>query len=261
MKIKKFLSNEENEIFSLLETLGLQNITVPYSRNENTLTMEKGKTLLYDSIDLAKLYFDVLYKMYSYRNTKYSKGIYCFLQSSQCEEVKAKNYYEYLKEEIDCIEKKYIVTIDVSLQEIYYKLLAISRDNLDKYKKYFIGLTEFELLHGDLFSGNILQYNERYVLIDFEYMRFGPFISEIAFILCWDIISDVESCWNIRLLYDKIQSILINNIITEEEKEIILNFYIPLYSSLAMLFVSAGKYDNSNIIKKGLVKFVKQYCF
>lgn len=260
MEVKKFISDEENEILSLLETLSLQDITVPYNRDGNTLTMAKGETILYDCMDLSSLYFDVLSNLYSYRNKKYSKGIYCFLQSSQCIE-KAKNYYEYLKEEINCIEKQYLDTIDVSLKESYDMFMKFSKHNLDRYKNYFIGLTEFELLHGDLFSGNVLQYNNRNVLIDFEYIRFGPFIAELAFALCWDIISDFESCWTINQLYDKTESLLINKIITIEEKNIILNFYIPLYASLAMLFASAGKYNNSDIIKKGVKKFVMQYYF
>lgn len=254
---KKILSKEESEIYSLLELLSLQNITVPYMLKENILYMQKGDIVTYNEIDLQELYSDVLSSMYQYLNSSFSKGIYCFFSSNNTKVVS--NYYEHLVFEIDNIVYELSPCLDDDFKETFNRLLEIIKNNLNRHKNYFISKKKFELLHGDLFSGNVLQYAHRKLLIDFEYIRFGPMISELSFFLCWDIISDPNSDWDISLLFSNLEKLLNSNIISVEESDIIKMFYIPLYTALAILFASAKKYADDSIIKLGALNFVSKY--
>lgn len=261
MMYEKEITKNERELLSLLDELGLSSITVPYQVDGNKLIMQKGDSLPdieKTPLDIVSLYQQCLSKLYMYHNNFFSLGIYGIFRSenTECNE---SNYYLYLKNEVNRIINELEKHLMPELVAVYKNALSLFEMEFSSYREYFEEKTSFELLHGDLFAGNILLYNKQYVLIDFEYMRFGPKISEISFLLLWDIISMPQINKRARFLNDEIEKIQKNKIITERECEIIKKVYIPLYIVLICLYVSAGRYRDAEIVKNGVICFCKNY--
>lgn len=261
MIYEKIITQNEKEILSLLDEMGLSSITVPYKIVGDRLIMQKAQSLPdigKAAIDIPRLYRQCLSSLYKYSNTTFSCGIYGIFRSKNniCTET---NYFLYLKNEVDRISNELKNYLNPELVLIYKNAINFFEIGLENYRDYFEKKTHFELLHGDLFSGNILLYDNKYVLIDFEYMRFGPKLSEISFLLLWDIITIPRLNKKASLLDDDIDKLRNNNIITDEEKMVLKKVYIPLYIALICLYVSAERYRDCEIISKGVVAFFKNY--
>jgi len=129
----------------------VSNYTVPSKNSFNTES-------------IYNLFIELNYTLYSYKSHNYSVGIYKYIN----QEIIDYNKINY---------KKYIITYLQYLLKIY----NLSKKFTDKVNHLeninLIIPNQFSLLHGDLHIGNIVTKKNKFILIDFEFLRYG--ITEI----------------------------------------------------------------------------------
>lgn len=257
--IIKEIKEDERNILGIITDLKLNCITVPYDIKNNKLIMEKGKVCDRLNLDILKLYKECLEPMYKYENKEYSPGIYAFYCCKNNNKSQ-KQYITYLKDEFCNIEKEYKFGLLKKLEKMYDEC------NVKFYKSYNLILetniinNPFCLLHGDLFSGNILEYNNKYKLIDFEYMRFGIKELELAFLVSWDFITNKSiSKYSKKIINSDVEKLTKAGYITKSQADIIINFFIPMFFMLACLYVSNKMYKDGKEITKSIISFYEEF--
>ena len=165
---------------------------------------------------------------------------------------------DYLKNEIEVLRK---FPVTDSYTRFRSEICEISINALEKFIKKGVDVKEFSLLHGDLYNGNILINAGRYVLIDFEYLRFGPPLLEWAFLLCWDLIvndnKEIRKRIVLKVLSEK-KKLIENNILTQLEMEMIFEMYMPVLLSYAVHSAINNQYKESTKILELIKLFWKE---
>lgn len=246
----KRTSPSESEKISWILELGLKNITLIDNKSENEIKELVGKHSSYLELNPIRLYDDVLSKFYWQKSSTWSKGIYAFWCSGI--EFCGLRYTEYLKNELQEIFKLCGVEQSSFVRKIYNSVEKYISDN-------YYEVDEFSLLHGDLYLGNILTYNNEYKLIDFEFVRYGPKNLEIAFVLFWDIISEDNEDFRQKRFNKSIENIsafVKCGILNRQDLIEIIELYVPIILLCAFSFANKGDYEaGSNIIAKGAKDF------
>lgn len=249
--VKPLRSNERNNINKLLER-ELQDITLIKSLDGEMLTEYRGNHTSYSNLDFPLFYKDVLSKLYTKTYNEWDSGVYAFWHSNTDVNIKAISYQQYLTQELFEIIRLCNVEKDPFTQELFSAVL-------DFFCKSQREITEFHLLHGDLYLGNILAFNNSYKLIDFEYVRRGPKNLELAFVMFWDIISEDNFCFR-KKRTDKVTknllSLLTEGIISHCDLFEIFDLFIPTVLLCAFSFAYKGDYENgSSLILQGATTF------
>lgn len=250
---EKILSASEIHAYNLLHELKLDNIMIPHTLQGNKLKMVKGVHPSRLELDFVQLYQNVLCKLYAVKSSNFTPGIYSFFNSFICNNNTTAGeslYLDYVVMEQQNIFRncgKYIKPIVVrTYSESINQFAKWCERNRNSF------MPEYVLLHGDLFIGNILFYHNAYKLIDLEFLRFGPKELEIAFLLCWDFISNpMLKLYSHYVISKNIDALVAAKIIKEADVLSIINGFMPLIVSLACIAASANLYTDSNIILDG----------
>lgn len=243
-KFKKITNSTEIQKLSIINDLDLSFITVPYEIIDNILYMEVGTQESRLKLDIVNLYNQCLQYIYNFHFNYYSNGIYSFYKVIP---YKMEDYREFLFIQLNFLESLLLKKMETDLLEKYVKI----KDVLEKYKKNASPIvTNFTVLHGDLFNGNIVKYKGKYKLIDFEYLLIGKRELELSFLLVWDFFSNKNIVQYSKVIINRDIELLFNNeIINDFEKKEIINFYIPYLFLFSCLNLTSGKYYDKESIK------------
>lgn len=250
---EKILSASEIHAYNLLHELKLDNIMIPHTLQGNKLKMAKGVHPSRLELDFVQLYQNILCKLYAVQSPNFTPGIYSFFDTSICNNNTTTGeslYLDYVVMEQQNIFRncgKYIKPIVIrTYSESINQFFKWCKRNRNSF------IPEYVLLHGDLFIGNILFYHNAYKLIDLEFLRFGPKELEIAFLLCWDFISNpMLKLYSHYVISKNIDALVAAKIIKETDVLSIVNGFMPLIVSLASIAASANLYTDSNVILDG----------
>lgn len=179
---------------------------------------------------------EFLTEWYQWTTDTFSEGIYSFVRKGRTKRVPGEPYYQYIQREIE-----HLIS-ESSLQQDYADLFSVCYSmwttGIEKYKDTFFW--SYYYLHGDLHSGNIVNFRGKYHLIDWENLRSGPKETELSFYFIWDFLQNGE---NYRTLDDMLKEIDIfvqKSVITEQEKERILYCLIPMWMLIIVISLNNG---------------------
>lgn len=183
--IKKYI-RDPREIENLKYLIRLDQKLIPGIKTitENYYIIEKCKPIgLKDFApsNFYKLYFSLLAPLYKFKKVNFTAGIYKYFMPHNLNYViKNQNYIPYLLNELEKIVQSVSFQSPGLLNDIsFVNLLRYLKSN-SKYFKNWKPLGGYSPLHGDLHIGNIVKRNNNYLLVDFEYLRYGATEIEIA---------------------------------------------------------------------------------
>lgn len=252
----KNISNKEIEIISLLKELQLMDCTLICSINGNSLEEYKGNHVGRTQWDILKLYKEIIYPFHSIKSIFYSPGVYSFI-GIESPLTNNEPYLNYLSNEILKLCELPEGDVHSQLRSEIKKKAIHSIEGLKKNK---IEIKEFSLLHGDLYNGNILIHNDRYAMIDFEYLRFGPSLIEWAFLLFWDlVVCDKTNTRRkiIEKILSDIRTLIDNDILSVDDVRLICDIYLPSILFFSLHNAIDNNYLFNNTIIKGIDLFWK----
>jgi len=254
----KILSNAELLAYSSLHDLSLLNIVMPFEIDGNTLRIEKGVHFSRLELNIFELYNSCLSSLYKYNRDTFSSGIYALYGSGDSPYGRTL-YLEYINEELKKLYNYKVDSLSPIIKEIYYQSITLCFETLEKYKNKY-NTFRIALLHGDLFCGNILLYKKQYKLIDFEYLRVGAVELELAFLLCWDFITNADiGKYSIQVIEKNIYDLKENDVIDEQSTFFISNVFIPMFVALACLYGANGFYKDTNDVLSGAKLFGEKW--
>ena len=250
MLYSKKITLGQREILSVLNDLDLLQFTLFHHVDGDILFEYAGKHVNRLSWNIIELYDQAIKPFHEIKFTNYTPGLYCFIQTPL--PTQTDNYLSYLDKVIQ--EQVFRVGQNIVVCEAYtafYKGICEMREN-------HIAINSYSLLHGDLHNGNVLKYNGRYSLIDFEYVRVGPSELEWAFLLFWDYITQPrielrkqlkeKVALDIALIYD-------NGILTAHQVFLIIAVFLPAIVCAGITGCIEGVYKDSLLIQRSLEKF------
>lgn len=243
--VKNNLNQREINALNCLNELELNYITVPYRIEGTDLYMQDGKTIEKGRIDKDKLFKECLSKMYRISFQNYSSGFYAFWKTNELPKL-GERYGTYLSR----IVKN--SPCDDECRELRDFCVLSLNKNIRKLNEF----DSFYLLHGDLHLGNILLYDNKYKLIDFEFMRIGPIEIELVFLFYWtDVCTN-----NCKLLEKKVEfdSFVGRNRI-DVSKELSWEIFLPFLLLEGWLACISGQYKNNRRILYGIKRIWKEY--
>lgn len=250
----KQLCDQEAESLAVLDQLGLTHITVPFEIEQSTLIMAQGEPVEGAALLIEPVYRDCLADLYSVKSARYSPGLYAFYGTPEVPSPE-EPYGHYLARQSSGLLKSLEGCSSVIIRSIAAFCSELLRKSFQKHMSALDSQQTFSLLHGDLHSGNILQYRGAYKLIDFEFMRFGPVSMEIAFLLFWDYITG-EAPFPSRDDLTR-QAECAGHIcgLTSKEADQILTVFMPVFLLCAASGLIEKRYSDPISIQKGLKSF------
>lgn len=170
-------------------------------------------------------------------------------------EFKEKDYRLYLLKEIgDALN----ISINGNSNEVKYLIFREIEQAVRELIQKGIEINQFHLLHGDLYNGNILMYEGKYALIDFEYVRFGPSQLEWAFVLFWDLMTEQNLEKRVRIkqkVFDELDILEKEKILSNTDIMLIQKLFLPAIICLALHHCDMSKFAENDLIRTGLLKF------
>lgn len=246
----KKITFEQKEILSVLDDLDLLRCTLVHHIQDDTLFEYSGEHVSRLSWDIIGLYHQAIKPFHEIKFTNYMPGLYCFISAAPPEQTD--DYLSYLDKLVQT--QVFSVGQNSVLREAY----AACHKSICKMREAQAVIDSFSLLHGDLHNGNILAYNGRYALIDFEYLRVGPSELEWAFLLFWDYITQP----NIQLrrkLKEKtasdISAAYDTGILTAYQVFLIITLFLPAIVCAGIVGCIEETYRDSLQIQRSLEKF------
>lgn len=257
MKIhKKQISAEEAEIVNLINELSLKKYTLIQACDGNTLIEWEGCHVNRLYWNITQLYNDAVRPFHNITVPYFTKGIYSFMGTG--EDISESDYRKYIDVEVKHLIARKFPT-DPFVSSVYLSV----RNGIKELIQKNIRIDRFCLLHGDLYNGNILWCNNRYALIDFEFLRFGPPEIEWAFFLFWDLITEknVEMRGKItQKIVEELFELRKENLLSYTQEISIVYVFVPIILSAALHYCGLQKYEDSNFIRRGIEIFwTKEY--
>ena len=245
---QKTINVSQIKAISDIHKYGLDHITLVERLDGKFLTEKKGKSVSYSSLNIVMLYKTCLSRLYSVESDKWTGGIYSYWEVIS---EKGNDYWDFILLQVEYIVEKAKLRPDPLIQQWIASIKEYINDNPESPQK-------FQLLHGDLYLGNILLYRRQYRLIDFEYLHFGSKMLELTFLLFWDAISETDlENRNKRLVEvpKKIKKLKQAGIIDKIDEEQIFRLYLPLISVYAYCECELGELAFGEERKKGITRF------
>lgn len=245
---RKQISQNEIDTIVMLNELLLLDYTLIAAIEDETLVEYEGYHIGRSQWDINKLYREVVQPFHNIKFDKFGPGIYSFWGS---EITQRKDYRYHLLEEL----KNMGCENADSVKGKVYKLANKTLNQLIMDGK---EIKEFSLLHGDLYNGNILVRDNRYAVIDFEYVTFGPPLLEWTFLLFWDAIIESDEGKKVTLFETVSRDIEIikkNGIIEKSEIRLIFDLYLPVMLCFVLHNCENYRYDRSSEVESAVCDF------
>ena len=247
--VTKKLNSSEALAHTTLEHLGISHIMMPHWLRGDVLYMKRGTHPHRLDLDVVRLFQSVLMPMYQFRSAVCSPGIYSFMGTNLVSG--GTPYLRYLLHEVDLLLSDIPRTHDAEAYLGSYRQFKRACGIIDNRFQ-----PEYSLLHGDLFIGNILVYQDEFRLIDFEFLRFGPPEVELAFMLCWDLIGHKELAeYSAYVITRDLDALVHSKSISGESAFVIKECLIPMFVLLAWHNASVGIYSDPDSILEGCSAF------
>lgn len=240
-------------IIAMLEELSLTQYTLIDSVKNGILEEYEGHHIGRSQWDIIKMYREVIQPFHRIKINKFGLGIYSFWSSNSISD--EDDYRRYLLQELERIIK----TSD-SLDSNSTKMETFNKasNTLNYLINNDIKISDFVLLHGDLYNGNILVNDDKYATIDFEYVRFGPSLLEWAFLLFWDALIEADTEKRELLLSAVARDIEIikrEKIVSINDIVLIFDLYLPIILCCVLHYCEEGRYEQSEIMEKMVIDF------
>lgn len=249
---RKRLAAPELEAYRCLAELGLDSITVPGRIEDGVLISDPALPVQRLELDVVRLFDECLSGMYRIRHDTCSPGMYAHFGHT-AETPTANRYFTNLSQEVRAAEHT-CGPVMPALEAVFAKHQRRFWSSMGRQSPALP--SGFVLLHGDLYSGNILTLNGAYKLIDFEHMRFGPVEIELGFLLCWDLLTNQSlSGVAAQTVSRDLGRLVDSHAITEESAGLIVDIFMPMFVVLACLYASAGRFRDTQRLTKGLQVF------
>ena len=249
---KKIITDQEAEIINLLKELSLDACTLVRSVKDNILTEYKGNHISRTQWDICKINEEIIAPFRNIKVKSFTPGFYSHMNSGVPHD--ETDYRLYLVRELSEI----LDYSDDKSTDLKYKVFYQVRSAVERLIDEDIEINQFCLLHGDLYNGNILICENKYSMIDFEYVRFGPPQLEWAFLLCWDLMTESDLSKRHRILnkvLDEVQILKREHILGETDWRIIVDIFLPAIISASMHFSECGRFDGGDLIYSGVKYF------
>ena len=234
--IKHLKKNEKIKIQAVETLLHGKEVMLPYIVLGNYCIMPMAKAVTVREHPDPNKMADLLLKWYTRTTDSYSEGIYSFARKGITKKEEEMDFYKYIKREMDCIIEK------SSIKEEYEELEHCAKEmwNLGykQYKDTFFW--SYNLLHGDLHTGNVVCFRGNYRLIDWECFRSGPKEIELAFYLCWDYLNQGEKYRKLDELISELDIFTEKQLVSLQERDRILYFLIPMWMLIMVLYLNNG---------------------
>lgn len=249
---KKVITDQEVEIIHLLQELSLDACTLVRSVEDNILTEFKGNHVSRYQWDIYKIYEEIITPFRKIEVKSFTQGFYSHMSSGVLHN--ESDYRLYLVRELS----ELLPYSDDKLTDPKYAAFFQVRYAIEKLIDEGVEINQFCLLHGDLYNGNILMYDGKYSMIDFEYVRFGPTQLEWAFLLCWDLMTEFDLSKRHRILHkvlDEVQILKRKHILKEIDFRLIVDVFLPAIVSVSIHFSECGRFDRGDLINRGVKYF------
>ncbi len=186
MKWIKKQIKEPREVDNLKYLMALNPRLIPRVKNvtENYFVIEKCEEIHKEDIcpaNFDKLYLKLLGPLYKFREKSFTQGIYkYFAPNSLNSKVRNQKYIPYIMAEFEEIIENVSTQVPKLLEDLMFVSLLKFLKKDSRYFKNWKPMNGYSLLHGDLHIGNIVKRNNDFLLIDFEYLRYGAVELETA---------------------------------------------------------------------------------
>ena len=186
MKLTKKYIKESREIENLNYLLSIAPELLPSIKTitNKYYTLEKCETIKSKDFmpsNFHKLYIKLIIPLHRFNNKNFTPGIYkYFAPCSLNFEIKNQYYVPYIMSEFEKIINNLSLQIKDLLQDVIFSNLLKFLRHFGKQFKKWKPVNGYSLLHGDLHIGNIVKKENNFLLIDFEYLRYGASELEIA---------------------------------------------------------------------------------
>lgn len=155
----------------------LKNIEKDYYIIENCELIEPTD---FSPSNFNQLHRGLIIHLHKFKNQHFTRGIYkYFLPYPVGVTIDNQKYIPYILNELENVINILSVQFP-GLKNRTFNYLFKNLKNTSDYYKNWKPLEGYSLLHGDLHIGNIAKKDGKYLLIDYEYMRFGASELEVA---------------------------------------------------------------------------------
>lgn len=193
MWIKKQVKEDSLEIENLKYLLGLNLKIFPKIKDisQDSYMIQKCSNVSetdfsFSPHNFGKLYFELLAPLYKFKKESFTPGVYKFFtpSSPNCK-IKSQKYIPYVTAEISKIIRCLEIHIPKLLEDPMFLYLVNMLNKNHVCIKNWVPVDGYSLLHGDLHPDNMVKNGKDFLLIDYEYLRFGPSELEVCnLILC-----------------------------------------------------------------------------
>lgn len=205
---KEVKKARELENISLLISLDINVIPEIKNISKKSYLIRKGCQLAphdFSPSNFLRLCRNLLIPLYKHKQRNFTPGIYkYFLPSNIDSTVSSGNYITYITREFERIAKKTLIKScsDSNPSMLLWYLKSLRRMKSDLTMQNWIPPRGFSLLHGDLHTANIIKNNGKYLLIDFEYLRYGPPELEVSNLAYSALLRFRQRGWSRGDVYD-----------------------------------------------------------
>ncbi len=253
--IKKLSANEKIKMEAAHILTEDKKIMLPYVLVGKYCIMPMAKAVVAQRRADPEKIADMLQEFYSRTVSIYSEGIYSFARQGWTRNSPDMPFYRYIKQELDSLYSHTVVKPE------YARLEEISRRMWEKgyeeYKDTFFW--SYNYLHGDLHTGNIVNFLGEYRLIDWENLRSGPKEIELAFYMCWDYFLYDDHEKNLQSLMNEVNIFETKGLINSGERDRILYLVIPMWMVLIILYLNNGNLMFEDKRKKSCEQLIPLY--
>jgi len=199
---------EPREVDNLKYLMAMNPGLIPRIKNitDNYYLVERCEGIYEE--DFCPANFDKLYLffggyLHKFRQKSFTPGIYkYFAPNSLNSKVRNQEYIPYIMAEFEEIIENVSTQVPRLLEDLMFiGLLKFLRKN-SRYLKNWKPMNGYSLLHGDLHIGNIVKRNNDFLLIDFEYLRYGAVELETANLIISSLIYYYKQNFDNEKLYE-----------------------------------------------------------
>ena len=245
----KQLSERESVAYDCMEELALSEIIIPYQRDGRLLRAESSDKVFREDIDIPHLYEECLKYMYAIKTSRFSPGIYSFYGDASVPE-DGEPYGNYLIRQV----RSYVEPVMSRHDPILEQFGDMFYSGAHRFEKDLNSIHDYSLLHGDLYSQNIMRYKGQYRLIDLEHLRFGPVSLELAFLICWDSFCGDSPILDQEQIQTELTSLKRIGFLTQGDNQLIIGVFIPMLAYLAQSACITGRFREPESILFSLSK-------